>query len=1121
MQLGAAPFSNPGASLLVSAPGSNVVSTSHMLKTDRGSTFGSQYSDMHGTSFATPIASGVAALMLQANPNLGYRDVQEILALSAKRVGDQATQWRDNGSRNWNGGGMHASHDYGFGAIDARAAVRLAESWAKQSTGANERVYTGKSGVLGQTLTAGSTYRSTLSMPPGLAVRHAEIDFDADVGRLGDLVVKLVSPDGTESILLDRPGKAPAGAPRASDADMGNAFAGRFKYTFMSTHAWGERSDGNWTLEVTDATNDMPVKLNQWSLRLYGSLETADDTYFYTNEYGNQIVANPGRAFLEDSVNGSPGGRNTLNAAAVSGNTLVDLTTGEAIIGGVSLTIRQPDTIHNIVSGDGDDWLVAGSNDALLDGGRGKNVLDGGFGKDFFVVHRRANGLDTIENFDAARGEIIDLVGFAGKAFGDLVLTQNGADVDVDLGNGQRIVVKGQHAAALTAGHFLFQDSFIAPAHYFDSAADGERLPDAGGIVILNGGANGVSYTSDADGRLIASLSGTIYSHDAATSDTFVIAKQDGVSSYRNALRGFKHGIDKIDLSQTGITSFGDLVIDKRNRATINGLSQIHGVSVGARSLSAAGTTVELVYLDALDLAQVTESDFIFAKQVPPLAGVATTPPAYGDADPAPIVQPQPVTVEPVKPIEISPVEPVSPVRPVESIGVPPIERIKVPAVEPINVPPAGISPFERINIPPLVSPFEPINRPPARISPISLIDIPSLEILPIERTNTPPAGISPIKLPAIPGFGRATLSGHAPSYRMIDATRAWNSDPLARLFSVPQGDTLTYAATLADGSPLPAWLSYDTVQSRLSGTPGESAIGVINVKVTATNQNGVTADSMLELQIQTDVLDVPVFEKIEVPETQAAINQSEAFSSITATGGTHVLLQSGSGVSATLQGDGANRITVAGANGSLTVGDGNNAIKLVGSNATVVGGNGANVVESTDDSATVSLGNGDNTVTGAFRSLTVGNGNNMVMSTTSIATLTLGDGHDVATIRGAISTVNVGHGHYDLDFSGSLGKLRFSSDVAVDDLWFRRVDQDLDISVIDCTETVKLKDWYASAPHRAGNIMSGDGKTLSSFNVEKLVQAMAAFSPPAAGTTYLTPEQQNALQPVFAANWH
>src|SRR3546814_10780988 len=67
--------------------------------------------------------------MLEANPELGYRDVQDILALSAKRVDTVNPDWAYNGAKNWNGGAMHISHDYGFGEVDARAAVRLAETW--------------------------------------------------------------------------------------------------------------------------------------------------------------------------------------------------------------------------------------------------------------------------------------------------------------------------------------------------------------------------------------------------------------------------------------------------------------------------------------------------------------------------------------------------------------------------------------------------------------------------------------------------------------------------------------------------------------------------------------------------------------------------------------------------------------------------------------------------------------------------------------------------------------------------------------------------------------------------------------------------------------------------------
>ena len=47
-----------------------------------------------GTSAATPIVSGVAALMRQANPNLTWRDLKLILAASARK-NDPTNIWVD------------------------------------------------------------------------------------------------------------------------------------------------------------------------------------------------------------------------------------------------------------------------------------------------------------------------------------------------------------------------------------------------------------------------------------------------------------------------------------------------------------------------------------------------------------------------------------------------------------------------------------------------------------------------------------------------------------------------------------------------------------------------------------------------------------------------------------------------------------------------------------------------------------------------------------------------------------------------------------------------------------------------------------------------------------------
>lgn len=697
LQLGSSPFSSPGASLLVSAPGSNVVSTSHMLTTERGSTFGSDYSAMQGTSFATPIVSGIVALMLEANPNLGYRDVQQILALSAHQIEDPSTQWNDNGSHNWNGGGMHTSNDYGFGEVDARAAVRLAESWTTQNTAANEYVYRAASSQPIGTLTGGSSISSSVAVKSGLNVEHAEIDFDAQVERLGDLKVKLISPGGTESILLDRQGKIPDGMPGANAADRGRDRSGRFTYTFMTTHDFGESSAGDWTLEVVDAESGLPVTLNNWSLRLYGSQSTADDSYFYTDEY----TGIPNRNVLDDAVNGIAGGRNTLNAAAVSRDSTVNLLTGIASIGGAALKINNPSGIQNILTGDGDDTLVAGQTDALLDGGRGNNTISGGAGKDFFVVHRRAQGCDTIINFEAERGEVIDLVGFKGQSFADLNISQQGADVIIELEEKQKIILQSKKIDELSAGNFIFQDSFIAPQAYVSSDVSSSPSQEEPGTVILQGGAKGVALSSDEQGMLKFSLAGTVYSHDSASADTFVIAAQSGTSDYKNALRGFRHGVDKIDLRQTSVTDFSQLVITQSNRGTINGLSQIHGVNVAFADGN--DVQVKLLYLDTLETSQLSADDFIFASPQPdkvssvefvidpvpeqPPVTVAPEIPASGRDTPA-MTLPLPEDSVPVLPDEPASISPVM-VEPLPAVEVPPLRPIDTKPLPPIEIEPA------------------------------------------------------------------------------------------------------------------------------------------------------------------------------------------------------------------------------------------------------------------------------------------------------------------------------------------------------------------------------------------------------------------------------------------------
>ena len=76
-------------------------------------------------------------------------------------------------------------------------------------------------------------------------------------------------------------------------------------------------------------------------------------------------------------------------------------------------------------------------------------------------------------------------------------------------------------------------------------------------------------------------------------------------------------------------------------------------------------------------------------------------------------------------------------------------------------------------------------------------------------------------------------------------------------------------------------------------------------------------------------------------------------------------------------------------------------------------------------------------------------------------------------------------------------------TDVDLADLWLSHVGNNLQVDVLGTADQIIIKDWYAPAEN-AGKpverIETADGQTLYSADVDRLVQAMAAFAPPAAG---------------------
>lgn len=392
-----ASFSTPGASILVSAPGVAIATTDRVGS--KGYVSG-DYVSISGTSFSAPIVSGLVALMLEANPNLGYRDVQEILAYSARLTGGGGS-WTYNDAANWNGGGLHFSHDFGFGLVDAHAAVRLAETWNHVSNFTNLQIV--DSGVSSPNApipdgNANGTSKS-LNVTSDIVIDRVQVDLSITHTWIGDLKVVLTSPDGTESVLVNRPGLNPsASSGYGSSAD-------NIQFTMTSNAFWGESGDGIWTVTVSDLEGLYTGTLSSWSIRLFGDAVTADQTYVYTNEYG-ALAGQPGRSSLSDS-----GGVDTINAAAVTSDTVLSLLPGTvSTIAGAALSVDPGTLIEHAWLGDGNDSVTGNNANNALYGMRGNDTLVGSM------------GTDTLDGGIGA--DIVSYEGFAGSLTANLFTQQ-------------------------------------------------------------------------------------------------------------------------------------------------------------------------------------------------------------------------------------------------------------------------------------------------------------------------------------------------------------------------------------------------------------------------------------------------------------------------------------------------------------------------------------------------------------------------------------------------------------------------------------------------------------------------------------------------------------------------
>lgn len=388
-----APFSTPGAGVLLSAVGQDVALGD-----------AAQDPTVSGTSFAAPQVTAAAARMLAANPDLGYRDVQEILALTAAPVAGatpDAAGATANAAGDWNGGGRLFDPRVGFGALDADAAVRLAAAWDGPRTHADLLHREAEVAPDAAIPDGGPALAVPIELQPGVQVEQVVLDLEVEHGWIGDLSVALVSPGGTRSVLLDRPGVAPdsTNGYGLSDDDI--------DFRLTSAQFRGEDAGGVWQLQVRDHDGDFAGTLVAAHLSVQGAAVSDDDRYVFTDAYATlaapEHADDPARGTLADAA-----GHDRIQAAALSGDAAIDLAPGATSwIAGRALQLGPDTLIEDATTGAGNDTLrgnalanrlEGGAGDDWFDGGGAQDTLLGGAGADVFAL-RPGSGTDIVEDF--------------------------------------------------------------------------------------------------------------------------------------------------------------------------------------------------------------------------------------------------------------------------------------------------------------------------------------------------------------------------------------------------------------------------------------------------------------------------------------------------------------------------------------------------------------------------------------------------------------------------------------------------------------------------------------------------------------------------------------------------
>ena len=372
-----AAYSETGASLWVCAPSGDPDGVVPLGITTT-SPYGAIDIRFDGTSASAPTVSGVAALVRSVRQDLTWRDVKLILAGSARKNDPGSADWDEGALEYGSTTGSTAQRywfnpNYGFGTVDAGAALDLAAGWAPlpqftttevasaadlnlsipvktTSSGTTATTTTGETTITtGETTTTTgeTTATTTLRMGPGVEfVEFIELNVNMHAPRVRDLRIELTSPAGETSLI----------APHCASESACGGYSWNGGYRFGSSKHLGENPAGVWTLSITDKNTPgtQSATLRSWKLKAYGHRRTPAAPSVRT-----PATAGDGEATVFWSAPGNTGAsavtaydiryiNSTSTGKNIDGNWTVIDNAGGALTRGRTITGLTNDTSYDI-----------------------------------------------------------------------------------------------------------------------------------------------------------------------------------------------------------------------------------------------------------------------------------------------------------------------------------------------------------------------------------------------------------------------------------------------------------------------------------------------------------------------------------------------------------------------------------------------------------------------------------------------------------------------------------------------------------------------------------------------------------------------------------------------------